>query len=1129
MKIILLATAMGCVALAGRLAEGATINWTNTASGGWNTATNWNPNQVPGATDTAIITNAGVTVTLDISPTVGGIILGTNGAGTVTLSLAGQTLTLNGPLTVNPSGSFTVDSGALTGNATISGTVKWTGGTFGLGNYAMTIATNGTVILAGLSGTNYTISAYVTNAGTLRLQGGDLNISYCGANGWGGLNNLSGALLDLAADGSISTPCGGPGFINGGTLRKSAGTGTNFILAAPFVSTGIVDAQTGTISLNGGSGSGLFVAETGATLAFSSATFTLTGNMTSSNAVLAGGTLSGNGTINGRLNWTSGTFGSGNNALTIATNALLVLAGTNGGNYILSEAVTNAGTVRMQSGNLQIAYCGGGLYGTFINLPGALVDMTADVSIGIDGCSPGFINAGTVRKSGGTGTNYITGTFITSGTVDAQTGTISLNGNDSGNGLFNAAAGATLAFSGGTFAFNGNLVSSNATLAGATLFGNGTISGVLNWTSGTFGSGNNTLTIASNAVLILAGTNGGTYALGESVTNAGIVRVQSGNLLINWCALYGTFINLPGALVDMTADVSIGSDGCSPGFYNKGTVRKSAGTGTNNITGVFVNTGTVDAQSGTISFNGTDSGGGVFAAETGATLAFSGGTITLAGNLISSNAVLAGATLSGNGTINGLLNWTSGKFGSGNSALTIASNSVLVLAGANGSNYLMEQAVTNAGTVRVQSGNLQINNCGGGQYGQFINLPGALVDLKADVSFSDDGCGLGIVNGGTVRKSGGTGTSSINGVFANTGTVDALIGKISFNGSDTGGGLFAAESGATLAFSSGTLTLNGNLTSANATLAGSTLLGNGSISGVLNWTGGMIGGGNYALTIASNALVVLAGVSGSNYLIMQAVTNAGTVRVQSGNLQIDYCGGGQYGQFINLPGALVDLVADVAIGDDGCGSGFVNAGTLRKSGGSGNSPINGVFLNTGTIDAQIGTISLPGAYTLANGTRLSFGLNGPASNGQISLSGAANFLGSLSANFNNPFFWPTVGSSFKLLNYTSASGVLFTNTTLPAFITWQTNYSPTNFTLTVIARSTNPAPTSLFFSQPTPANLFIEWYGDHTGWKLQSQTNPLTVGLYTNWATVPGSALTNMIYMPIDKTNGSVFFRLAYP
>ena len=261
----------------------------------------------------------------------------------------------------------------------------------------------------------------------------------------------------------------------------------------------------------------------------------------------------------------------------------------------------------------------------------------------------------------------------------------------------------------------------------------------------------------------------------------------------------------------------------------------------------------------------------------------------------------------------------------------------------------------------------------------------------------------------------------------------------------------------------------------------------------------------------------------------QAVTNAGTVRVQSGNLQIDYCGGGQYGWFINLPGALVDLVADVSIGIDSCSPGFVNAGTLRKSGGSGNSPINGVFLNTGTIDAQIGTISLPGAYTLANGTRLSFGLNGPASNGQIALSGAANFLGSLSANFNNPFFWPTVGSSFKLLNYTSASGVLFTNTSLPAFITWQTNYSPTDFTLTVIARSTNPAPTTLFYSQPTPTNLFFEWYGDHTGWKLESQTNALNVGISTNWAIVAGAQLTNQFTMPTATSNGAVFFRMIYP
>src|ERR1039457_376519 len=118
------------LAIGGSTVRSATINWTNAASGGWNTAANWNPNTVPGASDTAVVTNAGVTVSLNVATTVGAIILGTNGAGTVTLSLNNQTLALNGPLTVNPSGSFTVDSGTLIGNtnAVLRGTIGWAAG-----------------------------------------------------------------------------------------------------------------------------------------------------------------------------------------------------------------------------------------------------------------------------------------------------------------------------------------------------------------------------------------------------------------------------------------------------------------------------------------------------------------------------------------------------------------------------------------------------------------------------------------------------------------------------------------------------------------------------------------------------------------------------------------------------------------------------------------------------------------------------------------------------------------------------------------------------------------------------------------------------------------------------------------
>ena len=55
------------------------------------------------------------------------------------------------------------------------------------------------------------------------------------------------------------------------------------------------------------------------------------------------------------------------------------------------------------------------------------------------------------------------------------------------------------------------------------------------------------------------------------------------------------------------------------------------------------------------------------------------------------------------------------------------------------------------------------------------------------------------------------------------------------------------------------------------------------------------------------------------------------------------------------------------------------------------------------------------------------------------------------------------------------------------------------------------------------------WPADHTGWRLQAQTNALGAGLGTNWVTVSGSTGTNAIAVPVGGTNGSVFFRLASP
>jgi hypothetical protein len=238
-------------------------------------------------------------------------------------------------------------------------------------------------------------------------------------------------------------------------------------------------------------------------------------------------------------------------------------------------------------------------------------------------------------------------------------------------------------------------------------------------------------------------------------------------------------------------------------LFNLGTVRKSGGTGTSTINSVFNNFGLLEVQAGTISLNGGGSGGSgaVFRAEVGATLKvaasyaansgsqftgdgtnlLSSGTFTLNGLVTGSNARLAGATLAGtNGIIAGVMTWTSGLFASG-STLTIAANGLLQLAGNNGSDYYLYGTLTNAGTLRLLSGNLQLY-C---SPGYLLNLPGALVDLAGDVSI-DRGCGGDLfVNLGTVRKSGGTGTSAINPTFNNFGLLDAQTGLVNLNGNYT--------------------------------------------------------------------------------------------------------------------------------------------------------------------------------------------------------------------------------------------------------------------------------------------------------------------------------------------------------
>src|ERR1017187_6443367 len=388
--LIVARVTMAFLLLAGFQTEAASIIWTNTTSGGWNTAANWNPNSVPGLNDTAIITNAGVTVSLNGSTTVGAIILGTNGAGTVTLSLAGQTLVLNGPLTVNPSGSFTVDSGTLVGNtnAVLRGTIGWSGASLG---GILTLASGS--ILNITTGNNHDMSGCVlTNYGTVAWTSGTIR-------GGGGIYNYG--LWDAQSDQTLNSAFQNYTFNNFGTFRKSGGLNAGQTLITSGVlfnlPSGVLDVQQGNLVLQGSGNftGGYITTNSTGTTVFSQGNFNLNGTPTGTNVIENSGNLVGTIVVNGFLTWVDGNW-DGASSVTIPAKSKLLLVGT--GNLDMSGCVlTNYGTVAWTSGTLR---GGGGIYNY------GLWDAQSDQTLNSAFQNYTFINYGTFRKSGTGGGRY---------------------------------------------------------------------------------------------------------------------------------------------------------------------------------------------------------------------------------------------------------------------------------------------------------------------------------------------------------------------------------------------------------------------------------------------------------------------------------------------------------------------------------------------------------------------------------------------------------------------------------------------------------------------------------------------------------------------------------------------------
>jgi len=175
-------------------------------------------------------------------------------ASNMVVNLAGSDISFGPNSQVTGDGQLAISSGDVTVNGTVRN-LLWTGGR--LVNSSLTIATNGTLTIDG-SGEKGIVFSSLNNAGTVRWTGtGDVRAKSSGVtNNTVLITNLPGAVFDFQTDADFLYDHSGGFFFlcvfdNQGTLRKSAGTGESlFPPGMIFTSSGYIDIQTGTFSVN---------------------------------------------------------------------------------------------------------------------------------------------------------------------------------------------------------------------------------------------------------------------------------------------------------------------------------------------------------------------------------------------------------------------------------------------------------------------------------------------------------------------------------------------------------------------------------------------------------------------------------------------------------------------------------------------------------------------------------------------------------------------------------------------------------------------------------------------------------------------------------------------------------------
>jgi hypothetical protein len=870
----------------------------------------------------------------------------------------------------------------------ISGVFNWDGGTL---NSASTVTFGAGSVVNITAAAADLANATVVNYGTVNRLGGNLR-----GGGNGSLFVNYGTFNDnVVGTSEFDNAYGGNGFTfsnaAGGTFNKTSASVTNLI--ATFNNAGAVNVESGTLNFTYGSSvaGSTITAFPGTAATFSNyvlgpgVTYTgaglfqlvgggsqVIGVVNATNFQIAGGTntLASVTFTGSNVTWTGGTL-NGGGIFTVGPTGSLAISSSLAD--LANTTFVNAGTVTATGTQVR-----GGSNGTAIVNNALWVDQPAGSNLQFNSAYGGngatFYNYGTLRQTTTNTTTFAGMPLYHYGTIDTQSGTLAIaaGGEAFGGSSFNAAAGATNAFTAG-YTLAGDVRFSGAganELAAGTLYGTYAVVGSFLWAGGNMSSVGTTTIYPGSTLTMAASPND---LPGRDIELQGIAYHTNGDLRGggNGSVINNSDLFIESNPADDQINAAYGGNGFT--FNNYATFLKASGS-TTTVTGIaFNNYGTVNVAQGTVSFSSTlvsfdgstiNAGAGAFANYVSPTFS---GTVNFTGSGVQE---LTAGTAYGTHALAGNFLWGGGTF-----------DSVGVTIIPVGSTFTADIATTEDLTSRTFDiyGTFvhAIGEMRGGGSGSVINNSGLFLEaspVNDQIDGTLGGNGLVFNNYATFRTTTNVTTTLSSGgmAFNNYGLVDVEAGTLTFASS------LVAQDGSTLSASGGTVinyvtpTFLGTIHftgSGTHEIVGGTVYGTNALVGNVFWYGGTFDSpGASTIPVGST----LTANTGSTEDLSSYTFNVYGTFVHAGG---EIRGGGS-GSVINNYGLFEEAASandsiDGTLGGNGLA--FNNYGTFASTTNVTTTLSNGdmVFNNYALVQAQSGVIYFNGSYSGQDGSTVS--------------------------------------------------------------------------------------------------------------------------------------------------------------